>query len=167
MCPETDTYLRPTNLSQTVLLQSSDPAAPPLIDPNFLTHEYDKRIIIEGMRETMRFLSAPVYASKTLQKLFPKDDSDETIWEYVRRNTFSSWHMCGTVGMGVDSTSACVDSNFRVFGIENLRVVDLSVCPFVPNNHTQSTAYVLGEMAAEKLVREHGLSENGAPAARL
>ena len=119
------------------------------------------------MRETMRLLSAPVYEPKTLQKLFPKDDSDETIWEYVRQNTFSSWHMCGTVGMGVDSTSACVDSNFRVFGIEKLRVVDLSVCPFVPNNHTQSTAYVLGEMAAEKLIREHGLSENSAPTARL
>ena len=34
--------------------------------------------------------------------------------------------------MGVDSESACVDSNFSVFGLDNLRVVDLSVCPFVP-----------------------------------
>ncbi|KAN0094090.1 GMC oxidoreductase [Hyaloscypha variabilis] len=141
----------------TVLLQSSDPTATPLIDPRFLAREYDKRIIIEGMRETMRLLSAPVYASKTIQKLFPNDDSDETIWEYVRRNTFSSWHMSGTVRMGVSSTSAC-----------NLRVVDLSVCPFVPNNHTQSTAYVLGEMGAEKLIREHELTEgSSAPVARL
>jgi choline dehydrogenase-like flavoprotein len=111
------------------------------------------------MRETMRLLSAPVYASKTIQKLFPEDDSDETIWEYVRHNCFSSWHMSGTVCMGLDSTSACVDSNFRVFGLEQLRVVDLSVCPFVPNNHTQSTAYVLGEMAAEKLINEHDLQK--------
>jgi choline dehydrogenase-like flavoprotein len=59
--------------------------------------------------------------------------------------------------MGLDSTSACVDSNFRAFGVEKLRIVDLSVCPFVPNNHTQSTAYVLGEMAAEKLINEYKL----------
>jgi choline dehydrogenase-like flavoprotein len=111
----------------------------------------------------MRLLSAPVYASKTIQKLFPNDDSDETIWEYVRRNTFSSWHMSSTVCMGLDRTTACVDSNFRVFGLHNLRVVDLSVCPFVPNNHTQSTAYVLGEMAAEKLIKEHGLLESSCP----
>ncbi|KAE9368323.1 GMC oxidoreductase [Stipitochalara longipes BDJ] len=143
----------------TVLLQSSNPTAAPLIDPNFLTHEYDKRVIIEGMREMMRLLSAPVYASKTIQTLFPNDDSDETIWEYVRHNTFSSWHMSGTVCMGVNSASACVDSNFRVFGLESLRVVDLSVCPFVPNNHTQSTAYVVGELAAEKLIKEYDLKK--------
>jgi GMC oxidoreductase len=71
---------------QTVLLQSSDPTAAPLIDPKFPTHPYDKRVIIHGMRETMRLLSAPVYASNTIQKLFPKDNSDKTIWEYVRQN---------------------------------------------------------------------------------
>jgi len=40
--------------------------------------------------------------------------------------------------MGLDSSTACVDSNFQVFGIQGLRVVDLSVCPFVPNAHTQT-----------------------------
>jgi choline dehydrogenase-like flavoprotein len=145
---------------QTVLLQSSDPTAAPLIDPKFPTHPYGKRVIIDGMRETMRLLSTPVYASKTIQKLFPKDNSDETIWEYIRQNCFSSWHMSGTACMGTDSTSSYVDSDFRVFGLERLRVVDLSVCPFVPNNHTQSTAYVLGEMAAEKTIQEYQLEGN-------
>jgi choline dehydrogenase-like flavoprotein len=142
--------------------------AAPLIDPKFLTHPYDKRVMIEGMRETMMLLSAPVYSSKTVQKLFPKDDSDEKIWQYIRHNCFSSWHMSGTVCMGTDSTSSCVDSNFRIFGIEKLRVVDLSVCPFVPNSHTQSTAYVLGEMAAQKLINEYDLQKKtNMPAVRL
>jgi hypothetical protein len=34
--------------------------------------------------------------------------------------------------MGTSQETACVDSQFRVFGLESLRVVDLSVCPFVP-----------------------------------
>ena len=67
--------------------------------------------------------------------------------------------MCGTVSMGVDDRESCVDSNFRVHGIQKLRVVDMSVAPLAPNTHTQSTAYLLGEIAADKIVREYGLDK--------
>lgn len=46
--------------------------------------------------------------------------------------------MSCTARMGLESSTACVDSNFRVFGMQGIRVVDLSVCPFVPNAHTQT-----------------------------
>jgi len=65
--------------------------------------------------------------------------------------------MSCTVTMGTSSKNACVDSDFKVFDLENLRIVDLSVCPFVPNNHTQSTAYIVGEIAARKLIEEYHL----------
>jgi choline dehydrogenase-like flavoprotein len=61
--------------------------------------------------------------------------------------------------MGTNAKDAVVDSTFKVFGLEGLRVVDLSVCPFVVNAHTQSTAYVMGEIGAEVLAEEHGLGE--------
>lgn len=51
--------------------------------------------------------------------------------DYVRQNIGSSWHMSCTARMGIDSDSACVDSDFRVFGLKALRIADLSVCPFV------------------------------------
>lgn len=41
--------------------------------------------------------------------------------------------MCRTVKMGkVDDKEACVDTNFKVFGVNKLRVVDLSILPLVP-----------------------------------
>lgn len=42
--------------------------------------------------------------------------------------------MCSTVRMGKnkDESTACVDTNFRVLGVEGLRVVDLSVLPLLP-----------------------------------
>lgn len=64
----------------TVTLRSADPNTAPLIDPKFLSHPFDRRIIIDSTRETMRILSAPVLAAKTLKMLGPKDDSDEAIW---------------------------------------------------------------------------------------
>lgn len=43
------------------------------------------------------------------------------------------WHPCSTVTMGnPDNPDTCVDINFRVLGIKGLRVVDMSVAPFLP-----------------------------------
>lgn len=40
--------------------------------------------------------------------------------------------MSGTIAMGKDEANACVDSSFKVFGLDRLRVADMSVCPMVP-----------------------------------
>ena len=57
-----------------------------------------------------------------------------------------------------DDPDAVVDTHFRVKGLQGLRVVDMSVAPFVPNCHTVAWAYQIGEMGAERLVEEYGLS---------
>lgn len=63
----------------TVTLRSPDPSDAPLIDPRFLTHPYDQRVVIEGTRQTLRLLSAPVYAKDTVKTVGPENDSDEAI----------------------------------------------------------------------------------------
>lgn len=65
----------------TVTLRSADARDAPLIDPRFLTHPYDRRSAIEGMRELLKYLQAPVWQQKTVRRLgWPEDDSDEAIW---------------------------------------------------------------------------------------
>lgn len=143
----------------TVTLRSSNPLDAPIVDPKFLTHPFDRRVLIEGVREMLRIMSAPVYFSRTLQRLGPKDDSDDSIWEHVKSNLRSSWHMSCTAAMGKSSQEAVVDNKFRIFGLERVRVVDMSVCPFVINAHIQSTAYIVGEIAAEVLAEEYRLGQ--------
>ena len=42
------------------------------------------------------------------------------------------WHMCGTVKMGKPAEpDTCVDRDFRVLGVQALRVVDMSVAPLM------------------------------------
>jgi choline dehydrogenase-like flavoprotein len=117
-----------------VTLRSSDPSDAPVIDPKLLSHPFDKRSMIEAMRRLMDYLEAPVFQKNTVKMIgCPKSRSDEDIWDHCSGNLFSSWHMCSTARMGSQNDAgACVDTDFRVRGMNHLRVVDMSVVPFVP-----------------------------------
>lgn len=143
-----------------VTLQSSDPDSPLSFNPKFLAHPFDRRLAIEALRDSFRVAKHESYTKDNVAELaMPKGESDEDLLEYWRQNISSSWHMTGTVKMGVkDDVDAVVDPDFRVKGIENLRVADMSVVPVLVNAHVQAVAYVTGAICAEKLVREYNLS---------
>ena len=141
-----------------IKLQSSIPDDHPLIDPKFLTHPFDKRVAIESIRETMSFLDKPLMAKHSVRLAAgPAGTTDEDIsvcakvasrsftWKsltpanelslqaYAQKTATSMWHVCGTVKMGiVGEEGTCVDKHCKVIGIEGLRVVDMSVAPFLP-----------------------------------
>jgi choline dehydrogenase-like flavoprotein len=101
----------------------------------------------------------PAFAKDTVSTMVsPSSESDEDILEFWKNNLSSGWHMTGTVKMGKPGNAeAAIDSQFRVFGIEYLRVADMSVVPVLTNNHTQATAYVTGSTCADVLIQEYAL----------
>ncbi|KAI0885158.1 GMC oxidoreductase [Annulohypoxylon maeteangense] len=143
-----------------VTLQSADPAAAPLIDPKFLSTPYDRRAAVEIMKEVNRFLRYEGYAKDTVSTIAgPAGDSDEELLEYWRQNISSSWHMTGTAKMGrPGDADAAVDKDFRLMGIDNLRVADMSVVPVLASCHVQTVAYLTGLTCAEKLIAEYDLA---------
>ncbi|KAJ5129836.1 uncharacterized protein N7515_005875 [Penicillium bovifimosum] len=143
-----------------VTLQSSDPDTPLSFNPRFLEHPFDRRVAIETLRDVFRLAKHERYTKDNVAALaMPKSDSDEDLLEYWRQNMLSSWHMCGTVKMGKKGDEdAVVDPDFRLIGIENLRVADMAVIPVLVNAHLQAAAYVTGATCAEKLVREYNLA---------
>lgn len=143
----------------SVTLASANPEDAPLIDMALLSHPYDRYVMINGVRTNMKFSR-----TKALSKFVtghinePKSDSDEDIWQFIEKNVGPVFHANGSVMMGKNGgKDACVDKDLKVFGLESLRVADLSVCPLTPNNHTQSTAYLIGQVASEKIIQEYNL----------
>jgi choline dehydrogenase-like flavoprotein len=123
-------------------------------------HPYDKRVAIEALRCPTEFSEVPAFEKVTARRIEgpSKNADDVTLWEHCKKAVAPVWHFAGTCKMGRDGDEAAVvDKEFRVKGVEGLRVVDLSVLPVLPNNHTQSTAYLVGETGAEKLIAEYGL----------
>lgn len=72
---------------------------------------------------------------------------------FIKKRTWSH-HASGTCKMGPISDSlAVIDQRCRVHGIKNLRVVDCSISPIIPNANTQIPTYMYAERAAE-LIKE-------------
>lgn len=71
------------------------------------------------------------------------EDDDEKLDERIAMTSGTSWHPTGTCSMG-----KVVDTEFRVKGIEGLRVVDASVIPVQLSAHIQAPLYALSEQAA-------------------
>lgn len=142
-----------------VTLQSPDPNTPLKFDPKFLSTPFDRKVAVEALRDAFRVAKHEGYTKNNVAMLAgPKGDSDEDLLAYWRQTISSSWHMTGTVKMGkFGDEDAVVDSDFRLMGIENLRIADMSVVPVLASCHVQSVAYVVGLTCAEKLITEYGL----------
>ncbi|KAF1993016.1 GMC oxidoreductase [Amniculicola lignicola CBS 123094] len=146
----------------SVTLSSANAADKPVIDLGYMTHPFDKPTFVTILRETWTKLFENPDLKPLIKRtiLGPKSLSDEDIEAFVAEALSPIWHACGTVVMGKkEDPKACVDTSLRVYGIEGLRVADLSVIPVLPNNHTQSTAYLIGQKASEILIAEYHLDD--------
>jgi choline dehydrogenase-like flavoprotein len=143
----------------TVTLKSSNPSDPPVSNPNFLDHPFDRRSLIDAVRIACNvFTQSPIAEHVDSHFSHPKSMSDEDILDFAGDRAESTWHMSCTAKMGLeDEESSVVDTHFRVKGLHGLRAIDMSAAPFVPNCHTVSWAYQIGEMGAERIIAEYQL----------
>ncbi|KAM0327141.1 hypothetical protein ACHAQA_006272 [Verticillium albo-atrum] len=85
-------------------------------------------------------------------------EEDEVILEkWLRENVGSTWHSMGTCKMAPREDLGVVDSSLSVYGVEGLKVADLSIPPQNVGANTGSTAYLIGEKASEIFIKELGL----------
>jgi 5-(hydroxymethyl)furfural/furfural oxidase len=79
---------------------------------------------------------------------------ERSLESYVRQNAFGVWHASGTCRMGAQSDrGAVVDSNGKVFGMENVWVCDASVMPRLPTANTNIPTIMIAEKIADGLRR--------------
>ena len=140
--------LRPRSRG-SVLLASSDPDAPPLIDPGFLTDERDMTAMLAALRLTREIGGAPALDDWRREEVQPGPAVDTEARErnYLRRSTASYFHAVGTCRLGTDQGSV-TDLDLRVHGIDGLRVADASVMPSIPAANPNATVLAIAERAA-------------------
>jgi choline dehydrogenase len=140
----------------TISLASADPAAKPVIDPQYLTDPdgKDRLAMMAGLRMTAKIAQAPALREvlgRVLRPIGARDTGEETLEEALSTCSHTLYHPVGTCRMGSDASSV-VDPQLRVRGVEGLRVADASIMPGIIRGHTHAPAVLIGEKAAD-LVR--------------
>ncbi len=147
--------LRPASRG-TVRIKSTDPRAHPAIMLNYLSAPEDRRIAAQGLRMTRRIVAGTQTMKKYSPEEFlpgPRFESDEELARAAGDIGTTIFHPVGTCRMGrADDASAVVDPQFRVRGIDRLRVIDASIMPTITSGNTNSPTLMIAERGAE-LVR--------------
>jgi choline dehydrogenase-like flavoprotein len=74
--------------------------------------------------------------------------SDDQLRQFVRDNAWGHHASCSCKIGADDDPDAVLDSNFRVRGVQGLRVVDASIFPKIPGFFIVSSIYIAAEKAA-------------------
>ena len=134
--------------------RSSDPFDDPIIQPNYLDHENDRRTILDGARLARRLLRTGPLSPYFDGESMPGNaaETDDELMDYVRRYAVSSYHLNGTARMGPASDRHnVVDAQLRVHGMQGLRVVDASIMPNITSANTAAATMMIGEKAADMI----------------
>ncbi len=134
----------------SVSLTSSDPAAKPKIRFNYLSHPDDMRQMIDGVHRTRDLVAQSAFDMFRDAAIDPGPDiaSDADIERWIRHTVGTDFHPCGTCAMGHDD-QAVVGPDFRVRGVDGLRVVDASVFPMIPSANLNAPTQMVAARAAD------------------
>ncbi|MBV9201382.1 MAG: choline dehydrogenase [Alphaproteobacteria bacterium] len=134
-------------------IRSPDPAAPPAIQPNYLSTQSDKGTLIAGLR-----IARGVFQTAAMQKCVseeflpgPAAQSDADFLDHIRQAAGTTYHPTSTCMMGPPER-AVVDTELRVHGIEGLRIIDASIMPTVVSGNTNAATIMIAEKGADMIL---------------
>ena len=149
--------LRPKSRGQ-VTLRSANPRDLPRVDPNFFSDPDDIRLAVAGLRKAQEILAQEAFKPYVQQReAFPAKTEEADLISYWKKHGKTVYHPVGTCRMGRDEMSV-VDPELRVHGIEGLRVVDNSVMPNLVSGNTNAAAIMIGEKAADLIMRRNSVA---------
>ncbi|CAM3734650.1 GMC family oxidoreductase [Polynucleobacter arcticus] len=148
--------LRPTSRG-SVHIQSLDPEVPPVIAPNYLSTDDDRKVAADSLRLTRKIVESPALKPYAPDEYKPgrQYQSDEELIKAAGDIGTTIFHPVGTCKMGCDDDPmAVLDSQLRVRGIHHLRVVDASAMPTITSGNTAAPTMMIAQRAAELLTGE-------------
>ena len=142
-------------------IASAEPDDNPRIDPQLFSNTLDLELVARHLLTLEKLPSTSplnAYFKETGQRI----PSEMTITdlqsaqEYLHQNTITTHHSYGTAAMLPREKGGVVDQNLVVYGTRNLRVVDASIFPVIPQANPMSTVYAIAERAASLIKGESG-----------
>ena len=149
MRPESTGYVRIT---------SKDINVAPVVQPNYLSSDRDKQVLLTAIRMARKILrSQPMARYFDTEKLPGVNaESDDELLDFARRYGSSTYHLAGSCRMGPQSERhTVVDDQLRVHGLQGLRIADTSILPAMVSANTYATALMIGEKASDFILGQN------------
>ncbi|MDP7615563.1 MAG: choline dehydrogenase [SAR324 cluster bacterium] len=138
----------------SVKIQSTDPRVYPKLRFNYLSTEQDRREWGEAVRCARNILNQPAFDQYNAGELSPgpEVESDEEVLKWVAKDGETAYHPACTCKMGTDNMSVVDPQSMKVHGVENLRVVDASIMPYITNGNIYAPVMMLAEKSADLIL---------------
>ncbi len=142
-----------------IRISSANPDDAPRILFNYLSHDDDIRDWRKVIRLSREILNQPAMDRFRGEEIQPGESvrTDGAIDAWVRQNVESAYHPSCSCPMGNSSgTSSAgykpvLDNQCQVLGVENLRVVDSSIFPTIPNGNLNAPTIMVAEKMADMI----------------
>jgi choline dehydrogenase-like flavoprotein len=147
-----------------IVLDTADPAAPPVIRMNYYDDPHDLKVMVAAIRRAMEIAAhwpgnrrpGPVMMPPFLAEKYGYREGDEPsdalLEDFALHFSLTVYHPTSTCRIG-----NVVDPRLRMIGVGRLRVADASVMPAVIAGNTNAPTIMIGEKAAEMIAAEHGV----------
>ena len=148
--------LNPTSRG-SIKIASANFRDAPLISPNYLDTEEDRKVAADSLRQVRAIMAQPAMAQYEPSEFKPgvQYQSDEELAKLAGDIANTIFHPVGTVKMGhKDDPTAVLDPYLRVKGVEGLRVVDASVMPEITSGNTNAPTLMIAEKAAKWMLAD-------------
>ena len=125
----------------------------PKIELNLFSHQEDLQRIKDSImfcRELFQSKDLQSYVGELTEPSLPVFDSDDNLNQWIFNNAIDGHHVCGTCKMGADSM-AVVNQQGLVHGVDNLRIVDASIMPDIPQANIHATVLMMAEKIAHSM----------------
>lgn len=138
----------------TIKIKSTNPYDKPSLVFNYLSTENDRREWLELIRITRNIMNQPAFDEYNNGEVSPGPgvQTDEEILEWVGKDAETALHPSCTCKMGADDMSVVDPNSMKVHGVENLRIVDASVMPYLTNGNIYAPVMMIAEKAADMIL---------------
>ena len=152
------------NRAGEVTLRSADPQEAPAVSFRYFDRrddpaEEDLAAVVEGIKFVRSMAKHLKRVGLIRAEEVPGEDvrSDDELRQFVRDNAWGHHASC-SCAIGPRDDGGVLDGDFRVHGTRGLRVVDASAFPRIPGFFIASAVYMIGEKAADVILREANLT---------
>ncbi len=149
----------------SVKVKSKDPREHPALRFNYLSTAQDRREWVEAIRCARKIMNQPAFDEFNGGEISPGPavETDQEILNWVAADSETALHPSCTCRMGLDEMAVVSPDSLEVHGIENLRVVDASVMPYITNGNIYAPVMMIAEKAADMILGNDLLPAEDSP----